>query len=138
MLRYSLTRLSRKPHHYPSEGLPMNCNHFTRLTGSKRNLLALLASSAVFTAGCANMATTATSSNPLGVAATIGGKVHGGNQPVGGAVVNLYYAGQNGMGSGDPSAGAGLGAPILAATTTTANDGTGSFGFTKDPVNGDT
>ncbi len=26
----------------------MNCNHFTRLTGSKRNLLALLASSAVF------------------------------------------------------------------------------------------
>jgi hypothetical protein len=116
----------------------MNCNHFTRLTGSKRNLLALLASSAVFTAGCANMATTAPTSNPLSVGATIGGRVHGGNQPVGGAVVNLYYAGEHGMGSGDPNAGVGLGAPILAATTTTANDGTGSFSFVKDPNNGDT
>ena len=116
----------------------MNCNYFTRLTGSKRNLLALLASSAVFTAGCANMATTATSSNPLNVASTLGGRVHGGNQPVGGAVVNLYYAGQTGMGSGDPTAGNGVGAPILAATTTSANDGTGSFNFIQDPVNGDT
>jgi hypothetical protein len=114
----------------------MNCNHFTRLTGSKRNLLALLASSAVFTAGCANMATTATSSNPLNPAVTIGGRVHGGNQPVGGAAVSLYYAGQNGMGSGDPSAGVGLGAPILAATTTSANDGTGSFSFIQNPLNG--
>lgn len=117
----------------------MSCNHFTRLTGSKRNLLALLASSAVFTAGCANMATTATSSNPFGVAATLGGRVHGGNQPVGGAIVNLYYAGQNGMGSGNTtSANPGVGAPILAATTTSANDGTGSFVFTQDPNNGDT
>ncbi|RSL14969.1 hypothetical protein EDE15_0439 [Edaphobacter aggregans] len=116
----------------------MNCNYFTRLTGSKRKLLALLASSAVFMAGCANMATTATSSNSLDVAAAIGGRVHGGNQPVGGAVVNLYYAGQTGMGSGDPSAGPGLGAPILAATTTSANDGTGSFSFIQDPINGET
>ncbi len=114
----------------------MNWNHFTRLTGSRRNLLALLASSAIFTAGCANMSTTATSSNPLSVAATIGGKVHGGNQPVGGATVNLYYAGETGIGSGDPSAGPGLGAPILAATTVSANDGTGSFSFIHDPVNG--
>ncbi len=38
----------------------MNGNNFTRITGSKRNLFALLASSALFTSGCANMATTAT------------------------------------------------------------------------------
>ena len=117
----------------------MNCNYFTRLTGSKRTLLALLASTAVFTAGCTNMATTATSSNSLSVDATaIGGRVHGGNQPVGGATVNLYYAGETGIGSGNPSAGAGLGAPILGATTVSANDGTGSFHFIQDPVSGDT
>ncbi|HEY6375294.1 MAG TPA: hypothetical protein VIX90_07185 [Edaphobacter sp.] len=84
------------------------------------------------------MSTTATSSNPLSVAATIGGRVHGGNQPVGGATVNLYYAGETGIGSGDATAGAGLGAPILAATTVSANDGTGSFSFIHDPVNGHT
>ncbi len=84
------------------------------------------------------MATTATPSNPLSAAATISGRVHGGNQPVGGAVVKLYYAGENGMGSGDPSAGVGWENLILAATATSANDGTGSFSFIQDPVNGDT
>jgi hypothetical protein len=100
-------------------------NSFARLTGSKRNLLALMASSAVFTAGCANMATTATNTTPLGQAATLSGKVHGGNQPVVGAAVTLYYAGQKGS-PGTPAS--------LAATTTT--DTAGSFAFIKDTTNG--
>jgi hypothetical protein len=100
-------------------------NSFARLTGSKRNLLALMASSAVFTAGCANMATTASNTAPLGQAATLSGKIHGGNQPVIGATVNLYFSGLKG--SGTPA--------VLAATTTT--DTAGSFAFNKDATNGD-
>jgi hypothetical protein len=92
-------------------------NYFARLTGSKRNLLALLASSVVLTAGCANMSTNApTGTNPFVSPATLGGKVHGGNQPVIGATVNLWFAGQS-----SPA--------VLAATTTT--DSTGSFSFTR-------
>ena len=85
-------------------------NNPVRFAGSKRNLLAALASSAVFMSGCANMATTAPSLSPQTSGATFGGRIHGGNQPVGNAAVTLYYAGQNGFGSGDPNAGAGLGA----------------------------
>lgn len=96
-------------------------NYSARLTGSKRNLLALLASSIVFSAGCSNMSSTAPAVNSLSTAATLSGKVHGGNQPVIGATVTLWFAGQ--------------GAPaILAATTTT--DTTGSFNFTKDTAGG--
>jgi hypothetical protein len=101
-------------------------HHFFRMQGSKRNLLALLASSAVFTAGCASMGTTDTTSNPFATTATLSGKIHGGNQPISGATVNLYYAGQSGQGS----------LATLAATTTSSSDGTGSFSFTKNPVNG--
>ena len=101
----------------------MNGNIFARLTGTKRNLLALLASSAMLTAGCANMATTASGVGALTTSATLGGKVHGGNQPVSGAAVTLYYAAQSLYG-----------APILAATTTTSTDGTGSFSFIKNPT----
>jgi hypothetical protein len=100
-------------------------NSFARLTGSKRNLLALMASSAVFTAGCANMATTASNPTPLGQAATLSGTIHGGNQQVVGATVNLYFSGLKG--SGTPA--------VLAATTTT--DNAGSFAFNKDATNGD-
>jgi len=96
-------------------------NYSARLTGSKRNLLALLASSLVFSAGCSNMLSTAPVVNSLSTAATLSGKVHGGNQPVIGATVTLWFAGQ--------------GAPaILAATTTT--DSVGSFSFTKDTLGG--
>jgi hypothetical protein len=96
-------------------------NNSARLTGSTRNLLALLASSIVFSAGCSNMSSTAPVTNSLATAATLSGKVHGGNQPVIGASVTLWFAGQ--------------GAPAtLAATTTT--DGTGSFSFTKDTAGG--
>jgi len=95
-------------------------NSFARLTGSKRNLLALMASSAVFTAGCANMATTAPSIvAPATSAASLGGKIHGGNQPVVGATVQLWYAGQK---SSFPA--------TLGATTIT--DSLGSFSFTRD------
>src|SRR5271154_1506628 len=90
------TTLSSKPLHHLSEGSPMIGNNFARLTGSKRNLLALLASSAVFTAGCANMATTAPDANPFSKAATLSGNIHGGSQPVVNAKVTLWYAGQKG------------------------------------------
>jgi hypothetical protein len=86
------------------------------LTGSKRNLLALLASGVVFTAGCSNMATTAPSSNPFSSPATLSGNIHGGNQPVVGATVILWFAGQ--------------GAPAVKAATTTS-DSLGSFNFTR-------
>ena len=97
-------------------------NYFARLTGSKRNLLALLASSVVLTAGCANMSSTApTGTNPFVSPATLSGKIHGGNQPVTGATVTLWFAGQST-------------AATLAATTT--SDSSGSFSFTKDSVLG--
>jgi hypothetical protein len=88
--------------------------NLARLTGSKRSLLAVLASSALFSAGCANMATTAVNSTAFDSAQAIGGKVHGGSQPISGAAVTLYFAGQGT-------------APIQAATTTTAADGTFTF-----------
>jgi streptogramin lyase len=100
-------------------------NYSARLSGSKRNLIALLASSAVLTVGCSNMVSTAPSSNPLSKPASLSGKVHGGNQQVVGATVTLWYAGQ---GSSAP--------PTLAATTTT--DSGGFFSFIKDTVNGNT
>jgi hypothetical protein len=115
------TTLQSKPQHYLSEGTPMIGNYSARLTGSKRNLLALLASSVVFSAGCSNMSSTAPAVNSLSTAATLSGKVHGGNQPVIGAAVTLWFAGQGA-------------AATLAATTTT--DNTGSFSFTKDTAGG--
>ena len=79
-------------------------NNLPQLTGTKRSLLVLLASSALFTAGCSNMMSTATDANLVSNAKSIKGKVHGGSQPVSGATVKLYYAGQSSS-------------PIEAATT---------------------
>ena len=93
--------------------------------GSQRILAALVASSVVFAAGCANMATTATGTGVLGQAASVGGRIHGGNQPVAFATISLWYAGQSTAAS-------------VGATTTSANDGAGSFAFVKDSTNGDT
>jgi hypothetical protein len=118
------TTLQSKPQHYLSEGTPMIGNYSARLTGSKRNLLALLASSVVFSAGCSNMSSTAPVVNSLSTAATLSGKVHGGNQPVIGATVTLWFAGQGLAGS----------TAVKAATTTT--DSSGSFSFTKDTLVG--
>jgi hypothetical protein len=118
------TTLQSKPHHYLSEGTPMIGNYSARLTGSKRNVLALLASSIVLSAGCSNMSSTAPVVNSLSTAATLSGKVHGGNQPVVGATVTLWFAGQGLTGS----------TAVKAATTTT--DSSGSFSFTKDTAGG--
>jgi hypothetical protein len=96
-------------------------NYSARLSGSKRNLIALLASSAVLTVGCSNMASTAPGVKPLSSPATLSGKIHGGNQQVVGATVTLWYAGQSGPAT-------------LAATTT--SDSSGSFSFIKDTTNG--
>jgi hypothetical protein len=92
-----------------------------QLIGTKRSLLVLLASSALFTAGCSNMLSTTPVSNVVSNARTIGGKVHGGSQNVVGATVKLYFAGQ------------GV-APTEAATTTSASDG--SFSFTNSGTTG--
>jgi hypothetical protein len=99
-------------------------NYFAQLTASKRSSLALLASCAIFTAGCSNMTSTAPDTNSFSTAATLSGRVHGGNQPVVGAAVQLWYAGQA------PAA------PALAASTVT--DSTGAFSFTKDATDGET
>lgn len=85
-----------------------------------KHLAVVLASTAILTAGCANMTTTAITS-PLSSAATFSGRVHGGNQPVALANVQLYAVGQTGVGS----------AATLYATTQTSNDGTGTFHFVK-------
>ena len=100
-------------------------NYSARLTGSKRNLLVLLASSSlVFSAGCSNMSSTAPAVNSLSTAATLSGKVHGGNQPVIGATVTLWFAGQ------------GLGGSTAVKAATTTTDNSGSFSFTKDTLGG--
>jgi hypothetical protein len=67
----------------------MNGKHFARRMGSKRNLLAVLASSAIFTAGCSNMMTTGPTATPLTSGGQLGGNVYGGSQPVSGARVTL-------------------------------------------------
>jgi hypothetical protein len=97
----------------------------SRVRRSQTFLLALLASSAVFTAGCANMATSAVGGSSDAV--TLGGTIHGGNQPVSGATVTLWFAGQ-----GNPSP------AVLAATTTSSTNGTGSFSFAAGSANGGT
>jgi hypothetical protein len=47
-----------KPLNYHSERIPMTGNNLPQLTGAKRSLLFLLASSALFTTGCSNMLST--------------------------------------------------------------------------------
>jgi hypothetical protein len=118
------TTLQSKPQHYLSEGTPMIGNYSARLTGSKRNLFALLASSIVLSAGCSNMSSTAPVVNSLSTPATLSGKVHGGNQPVSGATVTLWFAGQ------------GLGGSTAVKAATTTTDNSGSFSFTKDTLGG--
>ena len=109
----------------------MNGIHFARRIGSRRNLVALLASSAVFTAGCSNLATTAPTASPLTAVEHLAERSTAGVSRLRLRRLTLYFAGQSGVGSGDPSAGASLGAPIVAAVTTSADDGHGSFAFQK-------
>jgi hypothetical protein len=56
--------------------------------------------------------------------ATIRGTVHGGQQPIGGATIQLYAA--------NMTTDQGLSTPLLNTTVTTAMDGTGSFSITGD------
>lgn len=102
----------------------MNGFNLSRSQSFTRISLALLASSAAFTAGCANMITTAASTNALDAPATVTGKVHGGNQPVSGATVKIWYVGE------------GTALASVGATTTSAADGAGSFSFIKAATNG--
>ena len=117
----------------------MNTSHLTGLR--TRSLLALLASTAVLSTGCSNTMTpsagsVASSARP----GTIGGRLHGGNQPVVGATVNLYFAGKSGVGAGVSGDSTRYTLNVLAAHTTTANDGFGSFSFTLNTTsaNGNT
>jgi hypothetical protein len=98
-------------------------NNLPQLTGAKRSLLVLLATGALFTSGCSNMLSTAPGSNLVSNAKSISGKVHGGSQPISGATVKLYYAGQTSL-------------PTEAATTLSAADGT--FSFTNSGATGGT
>ena len=105
-------------HHYRSAWKSHSANFF----------VAVLASSAIFTAGCANMATTAAVSDSLpGTASVVAGQVHGGQQPIAFATVTINFAGTAGVGS----------AGSVVATTKTADDNAGSFSFTRDPNNFD-
>ncbi len=96
----------------------MNSSHFA---GPRpRILMTLLASAAIATTGCSNMTSTASPGGPV-AAAKVGGKIHGGNQPVSGAAVNLYFASQATFAAG----------ATLVATTASSADGFGSFSFNK-------
>ncbi len=83
-------------------------------------LVLSLASTALLASGCSNLVNSAPK---IGNSDLIkfGGRVHGGNQPVAFATVGLYFAGQTGFGSD----------ATLVATTTTADDGAGSFSFVR-------
>lgn len=114
----------------------MNGIHFVQRAG-QISLFSLLTASVLLNVGCSNMASTAPTATPLTSGGQLSGSVHGGSQPVAFATVTLYYAGQSGMGSGDPSGGVN-GAPIVAAVTSSADDGHGSFSFSKSATNGQT
>ena len=97
----------------------MNSSYFV---GKRPRLfMTLLASAAVATTGCSNMTSSVSSPGGVTAATKVGGKVHGGNQPVAGATVNLYFASQATFAAGAQHV----------ATTTTASDGSGGFSFTK-------
>ncbi len=100
----------------------MTTSHFAKSRQVQRQLLTLLASTTLLTAGCSNLAGTASSSDSSAQIVKVGGRIHGGNQPVSGATVTLWFAGQG------PSFGS---TATLAAQTTSANDGFGSFSFIR-------
>lgn len=96
----------------------MNSSYFA---GTRPRLyLTLLASAAIATTGCSTMTSSVASPGGPLAATKVGGRVHGGNQPVAGATVNLYFA------SRTFAAGA-----RLVATTLSASDGSGSFSFNE-------
>ena len=97
----------------------------------QRFLLALLASAAIAITGCSNSMVSTVAGGTATPASKVGGNIHGGNQPVSGATVNLYLASDSSFASG----------ATLAATTLSSSNGNGSFSFTKStgtPNNGTT
>jgi hypothetical protein len=105
----------------------MIASHSAARQRPSRRLLVSLASTALLASGCSNMVNTAPSSvNTASV--KWGGRVHGGNQPVAFATVNLYFAGQTTQQFGSGA--------TMVATTTSADDGAGSFSFTRLPDGG--
>lgn len=93
------------------------------LAGSRmRGHLAVLAAGTLALAGCSTSMTPSTGSSIVSSNAMVTGKVHGGNQPVSGATVTLYRAGQNGFATGGTAI----------AHTTSSSDGFGAFTFSKN------
>lgn len=87
-----------------------------------RLFMTLLASAAVATTGCSNLTSAVSPEGPVAAAkAKVGGKIHGGNQPVSGAAVSLYFASQASFAVGASKV----------ATTTSSTDGSGSFNFNE-------
>ncbi len=94
------------------------------LTSSSLKRLAFLAAAfapVALVTGCANMVTTAPGTNSFTGAAKISGTLHGGNQPISGATVQIFTAGHAGYGSPGH----------LLTTVSSNNDASGSFSFTK-------
>ena len=103
----------------------MTASHSAGTQRPGRRLLVSLASTALLASGCSNLVNSAPSNSINSAAIKLGGRIHGGNQPVANAVVNLYFAGQTGIAS----------AATLVATTTSADDGSGSFSFVRGADN---
>lgn len=88
----------------------------------RRSIDSLFALSIVLlTVGCANFTTTAPNVTPESTPIKMTGNVHGGQQPVAFATLQIWSVGTSGYGS----------AGTLFATTTSADDGSGSFSFNK-------
>jgi hypothetical protein len=86
-----------------------------------RHPLLHLTAAATLLTGCAGVSTTTASSDPFAEPLVMQGRLHGGQQPIAFATVKLFAAGSTGYGA----------AGTLYATATTANDGFGSFNFSK-------
>ena len=97
----------------------MTSSHFA--CSRSRALLAILATGSLFLAGCSTSMTPGASSSAVPQSASVTGRIHGGNQPVAGATVTLYRAGQNGFATGGTAI----------AHTTSSSDGFGAFAFSK-------
>jgi len=88
--------------------------------------MALLCLMSPLVSGCGSLSSSSLSGvSTEGVvpAGTLTGHVHGGNQPITGATINLYAVGTSGYGSAGT---------LLATTTSSATDGDAGFSFTQN------
>jgi hypothetical protein len=121
---HSIDRFNQRLHDFRSKVNFMS--HPSQFSALRASLLALAGGISVLATGCGvagsslNQTVTATPAS----AATVQGLVHGGNQPVVGATLQLYYAGTPATGSGY-----GVGAtPLL--NSTVKSDANGNFSIT--------